>query len=113
MAYLSEEKETIELDFPLSIVWQTIKKAVAGFEWIIEASDESNHCIQAKTEEVCFLAYATVLLIEVKAVSEKVSLVTIYAKTPVTTITSVNFAKNQGFVNSFLRALSTELLVKK
>ena len=109
MAYLNAEIETVEIDFPLNIVWKTIKKAVSRFEWTIEMADESTCRMQAKTKEVCFLSCATVLSIEAKVVSEKVSRVTVRAETPVTTITSINFGKTQAYINSFLEALSIEI----
>lgn len=112
MAYLHDEKETVEMDFPLNIVWENIKKVVSGFEWTIETADESTWSMKAKTKEVCFLSYATVLSIEAKGVSEKVSRVTIRAETPVTTLLSINFGKPQAYMNSFLEALSIELNTK-
>lgn len=110
MAYLRDEKETVETDFPLNVVWETIKKTTTCLGWTIEAADESTRRMQAKTKEACFLSYATVLSIEAKAVSEKVSRVTISAETPVTPLTSVDFGKTHGCVDSFLQALSKELI---
>ncbi len=109
MAYLHDEQETVEIDFPLNIISETIKKTVTCFGWTIETVDESTRRIQAKTKELCFLSCATVLSIESKVVSDKMSRVTVSAETPVTALTSVNFGKTQAYINCFLEALSIEL----
>ena len=101
MAYLHNQREIVEMDFPLSLVWETIKKAISRFEWTIEKVDESTRRMQAKTKEVCFLSYSTVLSIEAKVVSDNVSRVTVSAETPVTTLTSVNFGKDRSMHQFF------------
>jgi len=112
MAYLQEEREIVEMDFPINVVWETSKKVISCFDWTIVEIDESTCCMHVKTKEVCFLSCATVLSVEVKVVSDNVSRVTVSAETPVTTMTSVNFAKTQAYINSFLGALSLELSMR-
>ncbi len=113
MAYVRDEKETVEMDFPLDTVWETIKKTVIRLGWTIETADESTYRMQAKTKKA-FLSYATIVSIEAKAVSENVTRVTLSAETPVTTITSVlDFGKSQERIDLLLQALSIELNPEK
>lgn len=109
MAYVRNEQETVEMDFPLDKVWENIKKTIMKLEWSIEATDNSKYRLQAKTKSA-FLSYATTLAIEAKATADKVTRVTVVAETPVTTITSViDFGKTRERVDMFLQALALQL----
>ncbi len=35
MAYLRDEKEIVEMDFPLNTVWEAVKRTVTRLEWTI------------------------------------------------------------------------------
>jgi hypothetical protein len=109
MAYLRNEKETVEMDFPLSKVWEAIAQTVTRLEWTIETTDETTHRLQAKTKSA-FLSYSSVITIETKSVSENITRVSVTAETPVTIITSaLDFGKTQERVDLFLRALAIQL----
>ena len=113
MAYLRDEKETVEMDFPLSVVWTTIKDAVARLGWTLESSDDLSHRLQAKTKKA-FLSYSTLLTVDAIGISEKVTRVVVSAETPVTTITSVvDFGKTHERIDTLLQALSIELNTQK
>lgn len=113
MAYLRDEKEIVEMDFPLNTVWEAVKRTVTRLEWTIETSNESTYQMQAKTKKA-FLSYASTLYIEAKAMSESVTRLIIKAETPVTTVTSVlDFGKSQERIDLFLKALSIELNQEK
>jgi len=109
MAYLRDEKETVEMDFPLGTVWETIKKTATRLGWTIDEADESTYHMKLKTKKA-FLSYPTMLSIEAKVVSENMTRLIVSAETPVTTITSVlDFGKSQERIDLPLQALSIEL----
>ena len=43
MAYLREEKENLEVSYPLNAVWEAIPKAIAKIEWTIQETNEETH----------------------------------------------------------------------
>ena len=109
MAYLRREKEIVDVDFPLSTVWEAAKKATISLEWNIEQANEANYQLTAKSKSN-FMAYASELTINVVAQNEKTTRVTISADTPVTTITGiVDFGRTRERIDSFLLALTKQL----
>jgi len=88
MAYLREEKETLEVSFPIDFVWDAIPKAVAKIEWTIQEANEETHTFKIKTKGA-FLSYPSKLTVNLSTVDEKTTKMTIAGETPVTTITSV------------------------
>jgi len=50
MAYLREEKQTVEIVLPLNKVWTVIQKVLTSLKWNIERIDSTEHHIEAKTE---------------------------------------------------------------
>jgi hypothetical protein len=113
MAYVRDEKETVEIDFPIDTVWATIKKTVDRLGWTIDKVDESAYQMQVKTKKA-FLSYASTLSIDAKSTAENITRLAVTAETPVTTITSVlDFGKSQERIDLLLQALSIELNSKK
>ncbi len=109
MAYLRKEKEIVDVDFPISRVWEAISKSIASLEWTIQESNETTHETKAKTKQN-FMAYPSVITISATPQNEKTTRVTISAETPVTTITGiVDFGRTQQRVDSFLLALTKQL----
>jgi hypothetical protein len=109
MAYLRKEKETFEVDYPISKVWEAIPKALQGLDWTVEEIHEEVHHVKAKTKSN-FMAYASVLEIDVLSVDEKTARVSIVAETPVTTITSLFYlGRAQDRINQFLDRLKGSL----
>jgi len=109
VAYLRKEKETVEVDYPLSKVWAAVPKALASLDWIGDAIDEATYHVKAKTR-ASFMSYASFLLIAAIAVDEKTTRVTVTAETPVTTITSiVDFGRTQRRIELFFEALAKQL----
>ncbi|MGD0330014.1 MAG: hypothetical protein ABSB40_06150 [Nitrososphaeria archaeon] len=106
MAYLKEDKEDVEIGRPLEKVWMTIQKVLASFKWNIEEIDGKAHHIKAKTESG-FLSYSTVLLIDVKSIDENKTKVSVTAKTPGTTISTMfDFGRTgKQRINLFLSGL--------
>jgi uncharacterized lipoprotein len=88
MAYLREEKETLEVSHPLNIVWEAIPKAVAKIEWTIQEANEDTHTVKIKTKGA-FLSYPSKLTVNLSKIDEKATRMTVAGETPVTTITSV------------------------
>ena len=88
MAYLREEKETLEVSYPLAAVWEAIPKAVAKIEWAIQETSEETHTVKIKTKGA-FLSYPSKLTVNLSKVDEKTTRMTVSGETPVTTITSV------------------------
>ena len=69
MAYLREEKETLEVSYPLNAVWEAIPKAVAKLEWTIEETNEETHYVKIKTKGA-FLSYPSKLKVNLSKVDE-------------------------------------------
>ena len=109
MAYLRREKEIVEVDFPVDKVWEAISKAAAGLEWKAEETDETKHQVKLKTK-ANFMAYASLITVDVLVVSEKTTRVNLSAETPVTTVTGiVDFGRTRERIDSFLLALVKQL----
>jgi hypothetical protein len=88
MAYLREEKETLEVSYPLNVVWEAIPKAVAKIEWTIQETNEETQTVKIKTKGA-FLSYPSKLTVNLSKIDEKTTRMTVAGETPVTTITSV------------------------
>jgi hypothetical protein len=109
LAYLRKEKETFEIDYPLTKIWAAIPKALASLEWTIEEIDDTAHHAKAKTKK-SFMSYASLLIIDAVPVNKKTARVTVTAETPVTTITSVaDFGRTQHRIELFFEALAKQL----
>ena len=109
MAYLRNEREIVEMDYPLGKVWDAIGKAVTSLEWKVEETKEEVHQVKVKTK-ANFMAYPSTLTIDVTIASEKTTRVTVLAETPVTTITGiVDFGRTRERINSLLLALVKQL----
>lgn len=106
MAYLREEKEKIEIDYSLEKVWAVIPDAVTKLEWKIKESDEATHKLKVLTKKG-FLAYESTLNVDVVAVNDSTTRVTISAETPVTTITSMaDFGRTRDRIELFIETLA-------
>ena len=113
MAYLRKEKETYEIDYPLSKIWEAIPKAVASLEWTMEENDEIEYRAKAKTKGA-FMSYNSVLKIEAMSVNKKTARVTVTAETPVTTITAIaDFGRTQKRIEMLFEALAKQLTSQK
>lgn len=113
MAYLRREKEIVEMDYPLKIVWKDIAMAVSSLEWTIQETNEQTHQLKAKTK-TGFMAYPSIMIIEASNAGEKATRVTVSAETPVTTITGiVDFGKTRERLDNFLLALTKQLKTEK
>lgn len=112
MAYLRNEKETIEVDYPLEKIWVAIPEAVKVLEWTIEEKNGDSHKVKVKTKGG-FMAYSSILEIEVKPVDEKTTRIILNAETPVTTITSIiDFGRTRDRMGQFIEILA-KLMEKK
>jgi hypothetical protein len=113
LAYLRKEKETFEIDYPLTKIWAAIPKALASLEWTLEEIDDAAHHAKAKTKK-SFMAYPTAVTIDAAPVNKKTARVTVTAETPVTTITSVaDFGRTQHRIGLFFEALAKQLTSQK
>jgi carbon monoxide dehydrogenase subunit G len=112
MAYLRDEKETFEIDYPLEKVWEAIPAAVKALEWSIKEKDDATHSATLKTKGG-FLSYSTLIAVEAKTKNEKTHL-SMKGETPVTTITSmVDFGRTQDRMNQFIGVLAGVLKKNK
>jgi hypothetical protein len=109
MAYLREEKENLEISFPLSVIWEAVPKVIAELDWTIQEVNDSTHHLKVKTRGA-FISYPSELLIDLAEVDEKTTRMTLIAKTPVTTITSVaDFGRTRDRLEKFVEALAKEM----
>ncbi len=88
MAYLREEKENLEIDYPLNPLWENIPKAVDKLEWTIQETNKETHHLQIKTKGG-FMSYPSTLKVDLVVVDEKTTRMLLLVETPVTTITSM------------------------
>lgn len=106
MAYLREDKEKIEIDYPLEKVWVALPDVVKGLEWKTLEKDDNAHKMKVKTKKG-FIAYGSDLTILVTAVDEQTTQVTINGETPVTTITSMaDFGRTRDRIEMFIEGLA-------
>ncbi len=106
MAYLREESENLEIDYPLEPLWENIPKAVAKLEWAIEESDQDKHHLVIKTKGA-FASYPSKMKVDLVIVDEKTTRMLIAAETPVTTITSVfDIGRTRDRIEAFVVILA-------
>ncbi len=88
MAYTREEKEKLEVDYPIVDLWEKILVAVEQLNWKIEEIDRENQHVVIKTKGG-FLSYGSKIIVDLIKLGEKSTRMNISAETPVTTITSI------------------------
>jgi hypothetical protein len=112
MAYLRNEKENLEVSYPLKKIWAAIPETAKILEWTIEEQDDTAHKAKIKTK--CgFLAYNSILYVEASPVDENTTRMSLYAETPVTTITSIiDFGRTRDRIGQFIETLG-KLMEKK
>jgi len=112
MAYLREENDTVEIDYPLDKVWTTVPKAIVSLEWTIEEKDDTKHHAKVKTKGA-FMSYPSTLIIDAAAVDEKTARFKVKAETPVTTVTAMaDFGRTRDRIDLFFEALAKQLREK-
>jgi uncharacterized lipoprotein len=106
MAYSREEKENLEVSYPINAIWEAIPKAIAKLEWKIQETNEETHHLKVKTKGA-FMSYPSTLKIDLAAVDEKTTRMSIVVETPVTTITSVaDFGRTRERTEQFVTTLA-------
>ena len=106
MAYLREEKENLEVSYPLNAVWEAIPKAIVKIEWTIQETNEETRTVKIKTKGA-FLSYPSKLTVTLSKVDEKTTNMSIAAETPVTTITSVaDYGRTRERIEVLMATLS-------
>jgi hypothetical protein len=109
MAYLREDKQKIEIDYPLEKVWVAIPDTIKVLEWKIQEQDDNAHKIKVKSRKG-FIAYESILNVEVTAVDDVTTRVSISAETPVTTITSMaDFGRTRDRIELFIEGLAVQI----
>ena len=109
MAYLRKEKETVEISYPLEMVWAAIPKAIKTLEWKIEEKNDETHNAKVKTKSG-FMSYSSVLYIDAISVDEKTTRMSVNAETPVTTITSIaDFGRTKDRIELFIETLAKQM----
>jgi hypothetical protein len=113
LAYLRKEKQTVEIDYPLSEVWAAIPDALTTLEWTIEQRDDAAHRLKVKTK-AGFISYGSNLIVEGIAVDEKKCRITVKGETPVTTITALaDFGRTSDRVELFFETLAKRMYIGK
>ena len=112
MAYLREEKENLEVSYPINVVWETIPKAVEKVGWTIQESNQETHHVIIKTKGA-FFSYASKLTVDLSAIDEKRTKMVIKGETPVTTITSVaDYGRTGERIEVLVASLSSLMAAK-
>jgi hypothetical protein len=105
MAYTREGKETFEVSYPIDVIWQAIPKAIAKLEWKVDSADLATHHVKIKTKGA-FLSYGSEMEIDLTAVNEKTTKMSITAETPVTTITAMaDYGRTNERINVFIETI--------
>jgi hypothetical protein len=113
MAYLRNENEKLEVDYPLEEIWEAIPEVIKILEWTIEKKDDVAHKAKVKTKGG-FMAYGSIMDIEVTSVGENTTRLSVNAETPVTTITSIiDFGRTRDRIGQFIEILSKQMENKK
>ena len=113
MAYLRDEKENLEVSYPLEKIWAVIPQVIKILEWQIEEKDDASHKVKVKTKGA-FMSYSSILCIEVTPVDENTTRMSIKAETPVTTITSIaDFGRTRDRIGQFIETLAKQTEKKK
>jgi uncharacterized lipoprotein len=106
MAYAREEKESLEVSYPLNTIWEAIPKVIAKLEWTIQETNEETHYVKIKTKGA-FLSYPSKLEVNLSKADEKTTQMSIAAETPVTTITSVaDYGRTRERIDAFVTTLA-------
>ena len=109
VAYLRQEKETYEIDYPIDEIWKAMPKATKKLKWQLEQADNEKHQAKVKTK-AAFLSYSSILIVDAVAVNEKMCRVTVQAETPVTTITAVaDFGRTRDRIEMFFAVLAEQM----
>jgi hypothetical protein len=109
VAYLRREVENVETDFPMEKVWEAISKTAAALEWTVEESDEAAHKMKIRTK-ANFMAYASLVVVELSSVKEGTTRIRAAAETPVTTLTGiVDFGRTRERIDTFLMTMIEQL----
>jgi uncharacterized lipoprotein len=112
MAYLRENNDTIEIDYPLGKVWAAVPKALASLGWTVEEKDDTKHHAKVKTKGA-LLSYPSTLIIDGASIDEKTARFHVKAETPVTTITAMaDFGRSRDRIDLFFEALAKQLSEK-
>lgn len=113
MAYLRNEKENLEMDYPLEKIWAAIPEVITTLEWQIEEKDDTTNKAKVKTKSG-FMSYNSILYIELTPVDENTTRMSINAETPVTTITSIaDFGRTRDRIGQFIETLEKQMEKKK
>ena len=109
MAYLRKEKETVEIDYSLSKVWEAIPNTAVSLEWTVQEIDQERHCVKVKTKPG-FMLFSSILLVDAVSVDKNTSRVTVLVETPITTITAMTeFGRARERVDLFFETLAKHL----
>jgi hypothetical protein len=109
MAYLRKEEETVEIDHSLNKVWIAVQKVLKSLDWSVEQVDEAGRRVKAKTGAGP-MSWSSVLLIDVAAVNENTTRVSVAAETPVTMIVAiVDFGQGKRRIAHFFAELAKQL----
>ena len=106
MAYLREEKENLEVSYPIRTLWDNIPKALEKLKWTAEETEEAKFHLRVKTKGA-FLSYPSTMKIDLTVVDENTTKMSIAAETPVTTITSIaDYGRTRERVDMFVTTLA-------
>ena len=113
MAYLRKEKQTVEIDYPLSEVWQVIPEVLASLDWTVEQTNDPSYQTKVKTNSG-FMSYRSKLAILGVKVDDKTCRIVVEGETPVTTITALtDFGRTSDRINLFFETLAKRLHTSK
>ena len=106
MAYLREEKENLEVSYPIKKLWNKIPKTLEKLKWTTEETEEARFHLKVKTKGA-FLSYSSIMMIDLKVVDENTTKMSIAAETPVTTITSIaDYGRTRERIDMFVTTLA-------
>jgi hypothetical protein len=109
MAYLREEKETFEIDYSISEIWQAIPNVINTLNWTLEEKDDNTYAAIVKTKG-SFMSYGSTLKIYAVAIDQYKTQLTVKAETPVTTITAMaDFGRTKDRIEILITEIAKKL----
>jgi len=109
MAYLREEKEKLEVSYPIKKLWDNIPRTLEKLKWTAEETEEAKFHLKVKTKGA-FLSYSSTMMIDLTIVDENTTKMAIAAETPVTTITSIaDYGRTRERIDIFVTTLAKQM----
>jgi len=109
LAYLRKDTKTLEIDYPVDVVWDAVKRILTNLDLEMEQVDDDAHHLRAKTKSG-FLRLSSLMLVDALPSDGNKTKISVTAEKPVTTITGIfDFGQASQLTDAFLAELARQL----